>query len=714
MGLFGSNGKDKKQNKSKYSGSSHNTQEENSLLQEIENSQEYAEGGKRPDVETDWDDEYKIYIGKQWDTSKGFRTSRGKKRNFNSQDNFILPMIQNMLSSFSTTPEPELTGEESDDDNIAEDLGDLVAFILDRNDFAEQWEKIVLQMIQYGPVIGYVPWDQHWIGGSGPNRWVGEVRTLFLKKKEFFPDPAILDLEERMQECSYINLKKRKKLQWFADTWEKGEYVREDTEDIPKGQEDEGENPQQATLIIHFHKGVPKYVPEEWKKDFLQKAEEAEADGLPYKAQDYRDMANGTLKGVHCAYKAGTILLDYVPYIYDDGLYPFAYKVLYVDEEQPFGMGEERNTIIPQILHNKSDEIELGAMLGQGLGGGVFNKGALSEGQKQEFIDNRAKGNAWNEVNDINGIKPNQPVQVPSTISKYKEDKKNIIDTVSGNTAILQGISPGANVPYSTVAELGARGDARTRYKAKILARFMKQFIRLIVNRVVQFYTVDRKYRILGERQNSKIEKESYKMLTQIAGMPQGTPPQQQLQAMINLLMYIKTQQQKPRTAKFNRSMLVRTWDREVITEVDEYGNKVEKPLKEEFVPEFDINVKVLDERPTDRNYWTNLAMEVLGKALGPKCFWKIIDEGKLPPIDEILEELQEMQKAQAQTLTQQAQMAMTQEAQEAQADREASYKKINMQGQEIKQQIALQAMIDMATGRGEKNNERQSKQAGK
>ena len=157
----------------------------------IDNAQLYAEGGKRPDIERDWEDEYKIYIGKQWETSQGFRSERGRKRNFNSQDNFVLPMVENMLASLiTTTPEGEFSGTEPEDDTAAEVLNDLVPFILSRNNFRDQWKKIVRQGLSYGPFIGYVSWDQHWIGGSGPNRWVGEVRTRFLKKSEFYPRPS--------------------------------------------------------------------------------------------------------------------------------------------------------------------------------------------------------------------------------------------------------------------------------------------------------------------------------------------------------------------------------------------------------------------------------------------------------------------------------------------------------------------------------------------
>lgn len=674
--------------------SPHNTKEENELLCLIDIAQQHAESGKRTDIETDWKDEYKIYIGKQWDTSKGVRTKTGKKRNWNSQDNLVFPMIQNMLAALTTTtPRPDISAVEEGDTDTAIVLNDLIPHILYRNKFPNQWRKIVLQGLQYGPIIGHVSYDHHWIGGSGPNRWIGEVRTSFMKKSEFYPDPAIIDLEERLQECSYINLKQRKKLEWFADVWEKGKHVLEDAYDVPEGQEDEGPDPKQATLITHFHKGVPAFISKEWKQRFLEKAEEAEAEGLPFKAQDYRDMAAGTLKGVHCAYKAGDILLDYVPYIYEDGLYPFVYRVLYADEQQPYGMGEERNVVIPQIMLNRVDEIEVSAMLGQGLGGGFYQKGTFTNAQLNEFLNNIAKSNTWFEVQNINGIKPKQPVQVPPNITNYKENKRAVIDTITQNTAILQGISPGANVPYSTIRELGARSDLRMKSRAEVFEDFLVEFFQLIINRIAQFYTEEREYRIRGDSKERAVERQAYKTLMEIANMPKGTPPEAQMQALVNLLMFIKTQKDKPNKGVFKRSMLVRTWERETTT--DENGNIVVK--KEEFVPELDISVKVLDERPTDPNYYTDMAMALLGKAMGIRAFWKTMKDGKFPPIEEILEELDEMQQAQAQA----AQQAMQMQAQQEMQKQALSLEKQRLQNESVEKQVAIKAATSLAKGGG-------------
>jgi hypothetical protein len=626
-----------------------NTPEELKILHEITTNQQNAEsvrgttdGESDQGIEQTWEDEYKMLTGDQWSTSFAYRTKSTKKTRPNSVDNFIFPAIINMHSSITAnTPEVVVEGQEDnkqdgdDDYSVAEKLTHLIKMNDKRNNFRSLWKKITLQGLSYGPYIGAVLWDKDWIGGVGPNRWIGDVRILHVDRRHIFFDPAIIDLEERMQECAFIHRKFRKKLSYIKKSWpEMGQHVSEDTNDIEL--QNEGQDPGQVWLIEAWHKGTPKMVPDEYKQRYLEKAQELLPPNVNvdyYKAQEYKDMANGTLEGIHCAYVANGVFLEYVPYVYDDGLYPFVYKVCYYDENSPHGFGEIRNIKIPQVMHNKADEIEIEAMSREGLGGGYYNSGAIEAKQLDKITANSGKGGMWFEVNQTMGMKEREGVKIPASVSNYKEHKQRMIETISQNTPIQQGMSPGANVPYRAIAELGARSDTRTKGKVEILEDFLTELNKLRINRFIQFYTEDRYYRIKGGT----------------GEVIEGT---------------------------FNREEAFTDWPREqaMNNETGEWEDRMER-----YVPDFDLNVKVLDERPTDRNYYTNTAFEMYGmKAIDLESLWFTLEEGKFPPKTDVMERLanentaiqlsqmlnqvpQQMQEQVMQMFTQQMQMMIRQ-----------------------------------------------------
>jgi hypothetical protein len=459
------------------------------------------------------------------------------------------------------------------------------------------WRKIVLQFLGYGPAIAGVLWDPDWIGGTGPDRWLGDVRIININRKEIFFDPAIINLEERLQECEFITRKPRKKLSWIKERWpKKGQHVgsENNTDDL----QDEGQDPRQAYVIEHWHRGKPWTVPEEAKAKYLEQAEIAETmEQNLYKAQDLRDMAKGELKGIHVAYVANGVFLGYEPYVYEDGLYPFVYKILYHDENSPFGFGEIRNTKIPQVMHNKADEIEIEAYSREGLGGGYYKEGAISAKQLDEIEKNAGKGGMWLKVNNVHEMKEREGVKTPTSLTNYKEHKQRMVETVAANTPIQQGLSPGANVPYSTVAELGARTDIRTKQKIEVLEDFLTELNKLRINRFKQFYTEDRYYRLKGKF-GKKIE------------------------------------------GAFNAGEMYRTWEREGEEGMTSF---------EAYVPEFDVSVKIMDEKPNDREYYTRTGFELLSaNGMTIEDLWETIDEGEFPPKEQVIENLRARDEAMA------------------------------------------------------------------
>ena len=642
-----------------------NTDIESKILSEIISNQQAAEA-KRTDIEVIWDDEYKTFKGDQWNLSIAKRSKESKAVRPNSVDNFVFPAIMNMHGTLTaTTPEATIEGREEDggDDEIAKKLTDNVMFIMDKNKFSAVWKKMVLRGLMHGPFIGYIPWDNDWVGGTGPNRWVGEVRIIAQKKEEIYFDPAIIDLEERLQECGFINRKLRKKLTYFISKWEKGELVNADD----NGSEDEGPDHGQAWLYESWGKGKPKFIPADKKKEYLQKMQ----DNLPpsatvdeYKAEKYKLMSQGKIDGVHVSYASQNVFLEYVPYVYDDGLYPFVYKTLYPDYKSPYGFGEIRNIMVPQVMHNKADEIEIEAMSVEGLGGYLYSVGALTPKQLAFLQQNNARGGMFAEVNNVAQMKAREGVKVPQSIREYKEHKQRMVETISKNTAIQQGIAPGSNVAMGTIKELGARTDIGTKGRVEILEDFLKEVVDMIVSRIKQFYTEERSYRI--REGNDTMQQQLMKHVQDMASMPDSPEKAQNLMEMLNQVYTLpKTQ----KSGRFSNKEMKKKWVRE--EPKDELGNPVldenGTPLikEEEYMPEFDSKVKIIDDRPTDRNYYLQIADKLMSIGiLDPEDYLFVVEEGKLPPKELILQKYKQRQ-LQAQQ-AQQAQMMQAQQPQPA------------------------------------------------
>lgn len=622
----------------KKQGSQPLSQDEQKYIDQITLDQNHAEGGYRVEAEENWSDEYLCYVGKQWDMSIAPRSNKDKTLRPNVVLNVALPTVMNIIDNLTTSiPQADINFTEKSDKEKSIEFTDVCNHVLYVNMFEMHWKYIVQQAEIHGPFIAYVGWDPDIIGGAGPDRFIGDIEVLYQPKNEIYFDPAISDLEKDMQQCRFIHRKIRKTIEWITENFDNGKYVEEDyKESYGEDSADEGPFPHKATIIERWHVGLPKFMP---KKDIDRLnglAAEAEEAGLPYKAKEYRDMAQGKVKGVHRSYTTSTVFLEYTPYVFDDGKYPFAFAVLYIDEANPLGMGDMRNIMNPQVMYNKCAEIEMEAADVEGLGGYFMEEGAMSPSQLDSFITNARKGGAVHKTQRNSGIQQKEGSHTPQSLIQLKEFFKTNIDTISQNTAIMQGESPGANVPFASVQSLGSRADVRNKGKMETMKRFFKQILKLMISRILQFYTEDRKYRIRNDK-SVAIKEMVYKALDQLIKIPD---PRQQLTGVLQLLETLKSAEQDDMMeyGTFNAGSIKKKWQR----------GDTESEM-EEYIPDFDARVKMTDERPSSRTYYEQIAMAMYGRAMGPKAFWQTVEDGKLPSIDEILSELDEMQQAQMQ-----------------------------------------------------------------
>jgi hypothetical protein len=552
-------------------------------------------------IEQNWEDEHNLWKGGglQWYTTITNPSKRIRRNRPNSENNFIFSALTVQHANVTRdTPDVIICGVDEDDEEMAKKLTDASRFNDEKNEFMTVWKKWVMDFISSGPAIAKVCWDDNWIGGKGPDRWVGDVRLLRCDKWDMYFDPAITDLEtdDSLQQCSYIIRRVRKKLKYISSRWDVGSSVGEELNEDESI--NEGADPQQAYVIEYWHRGYPMHMPTERAKELRDKAIELEGNNEVYKARDYYDSANGTLEGIHVAYVANGVLLEYCPYEYEHGKYPFVFTTRFSDDKNQWGFGEIRNIKIPQIMHNKADEIEIEAMSREGLGGMYYQKGSINAKQKDKIVENSGKGGMMFEVDDVSRMKDRTGVTVPASVTNYKEHKQRMVESISGNTDIMQGQSPGAGVPFASLQQLGARADVRMGSITGKLEDFLVKINKLRIELFSQFYTEERYYRI-RDNDNKVIQ------------------------------------------GNIRNDDIMKQYTREI--GITEQGESIE--MIEKFVPEFDVSVRIISEKPTDRNYYTNLALQLYQmQLLEPEDLLTTLEDGKMPPINNIIEKIKEKQ----------------------------------------------------------------------
>lgn len=563
-------------------------------------------------IEEQWKDEYNMLKGGglQWKTNIAYRDNDASQVHPNSEANFIHPAVSIATANITASPVESTIKGKKKHEKHAQSVTHISRFNDMRNNFDATFKDMVREFIAHGPLITKVIWDGEWMGGSGPDRWVGDVKIEHVYKEDCLFDPAILDLKKNRDKSRYVGFKSRQSIRYVQDRWKRfGKHISAEVNDdelINEGIENDN-----VTLYEMYYRGFPEYMPEDRAKELRERAVVQEEQGDTYKAKDLYDMANGNLEGVHLAYYCNDILLEYIPYVYDHGKYPCVFTTRYKDTKNQWGYGEIRNIKIPQILHNKSDEIEIEAMAREGLGGGYYNTGAITKPQKDKILEDGSRGGMWFEVDQVNQIKERTGVKVPASITNYKEHKQRMVQDISSNTAINQGKVEKSGLPYKAIAELGARTDIRTKQAVDLLKDFLIEVNKLRIELFAQFYTEERYYRYTGSN-NEVME---------------GTFNQDEL-----FDVWARETEEKPILDKTGQPVL------------DEMGQLMTEQVEkmERFVPDFDIEVQIISKKPDDRNYYTSLAMDLHSKQLLTfEDLLYTLEEGKLPSNEDIIQHVQ-------------------------------------------------------------------------
>lgn len=635
-----------------------NTPEQQQIVDEVLSDFEVF---KEPRHKMDpiWRQEQRFYTGDHW---YGLRTEAVSKLRPDAVENVAFSQIESIVGKLTGwMPYPDYDAQEEHDEQKARDLNDFMPYELRQIKFKQKHARAVRRMVIHGPLIYKTIFDPTVEGGRGLNRYTGRNDILPVDLFSFYPDPRVSDFIH-LQEMGAIIMRTPQTLEYFKKRWtDQGKKVQPDwsvgndgaygdSTDSISGRIDINARQKSSGLLEYWYRGLPKVVTREDRELFRDLAEEKLQQGID--PSELIAKAKGDMEGIHCIYiSSDGVFLEHKAYVYDHGQYPFIGRTLYPDEGNIWGKGFMRDMIKPQIFKNKYAEIAIETMARQGNGGIMYEEDAISK--PRTWQEQRSLPGAMLPVahGRMNGVKELQGMNVPGSLFNLLSYYDEMLQKIPGQFDSSNG-QANSNVTSGEQAKaLMAAAGTRLNTVSDLIQDALEEVFSQYVELIAQFYTTERIARITGRHMT--ISRNSI-----VSRVPTEYDTGEQLP--------------NPETG-------------EPMPDV--------RPVQEEYVPEFDILVHIGVDKPQDREYWLQLAFNLL-KTVDPVTQLPMIDAegvryvistGRMEPMDVIKRRIE--QEAQIQQKMQQLQMQNQQLTQQNQQLQQATAQLTDQKVQQEAQQ---------------------------
>ncbi|MFB0847328.1 portal protein [Paenibacillus oleatilyticus] len=574
----------------------------------------------RQSVEPLWREEMRFYDGDHW---YGLRSPSASRLRPNSVDNIAWAQVESIVGKLSGwDPWPDFQAQEQRDEPKASDLNAYMPYELAQIKFKQKYIHAIRQCIVHGPLVFKTVFDPNVEGGRGMNRFIGRNDIIPVDLGSFFPDPRITDFIY-LQEMGAIIINTRKTMEYFQERWpEQGPKVQPDNmaqdvqiftypnygmaqnvfnfTDTTWYPWDASTQTKTAGLIEYWYRGLPKMMTNEDKQLFREMAEEKLMQSKD--PSECLAKARGTMEGVHCVYVSTSgVFLEHKSYVYDHGQYPFTARTLFPNGRNVWGKGFMRDMIKPQIMLNKFAEIAVETSAKSGNSAIVYEEGVITK--PQTWKEQRSQESAMLPVAQgrMNDWKELQGVNVPETVFKMLNYYQEMLQKIPGQFDSSNG-QPNSNVTSGEQAKaLIAAASTRLNPVSDLISDALSDVFGQYIELIAQFYTDQRIARVTGRQVSMGRD---------------------------SLISHVPTTFQK----------------------TTDDGQTTEIPVMEEYVPEFDIIVKITAEKPSDMQYWLNLAFNLLPLAdpitglplIDAEAVQYVIQNGRMESMDIIEKRIQE------------------------------------------------------------------------
>ncbi len=437
-----------------------------------------------------WLDNYKMFRGQQWKEARpSYRHSE--------VINMIFTSIQSTVPIMTDArPKIEFNPKEPSDRELADILNQVLESDWESGNWLQQLTEMIYDAHFYSVGIGGLEYDPKANYGAGAIQFQSEDPFYS------FPDPNARDVNKKSKfwihaEPVDVDILK-------GEYPDKAEFIKADLQDLIQGSkvnldqmrfkspvdnrtilEGGSSNASdiglknQALKITAWIKS-DEYIEEEKKtvNPDTQVEESIYEQRLKYP------------NGRKICVTSGIVLSD-GPNEFDDGLIPRIRLVNYLLPREFWGISEVEQLESPQKIFNKlvSFSLDVLTLMGNPIWvvdndsevdtDNLFNRPGL--------IVEKAKGTE---------VRREPGVQLQPYVMEMIDRMRSWFDGVSGANDVTKGVRPEGITAASAISELQDAAQTRLRLKSRLLDDALKDFGRMYVNRVFQFYDAPRVFRI--------------------------------------------------------------------------------------------------------------------------------------------------------------------------------------------------------------------------
>lgn len=402
--------------------------------------------------------ELRVTENEEWFRLRHWECLRREKNQVEPTSGWLFNALANKhADAMDNIPTPNVLPREEGDKPEAELLSSILPVVLDQCEFEEVYSCIQDDKLKSGTGIYGVFWDADKLNG------LGNVSIRCIDVVNLFWEPGISDIQDS-RNVFHVELQDNDLLeqQWPETKGKLGssggslsEYIHDDTIDTS-----------QKTAVIDWY----------YKK-------------------------NGVLH--YCKFVEGVVLFatenqaEYEKGWYEDGRYPFEFDRLFSLKGSPCGFGYIDVAKSAQEYIDRGNQAILQNMLANARPRHfIRNDGSVKEEEYGDYTKPFVHVEGGLGTDSIMPI-PQNPL--PGAYQSIISEKVNELKEVTGNRDISTGGTTSGVTAASAIAAMQEAGSKLSRDSNKASYRAFRQVVLMVIDRIRQFYTLPRCFRILGQ-----------------------------------------------------------------------------------------------------------------------------------------------------------------------------------------------------------------------